>query len=89
MVEMIQEKRLREALLFLLFESLGVTMTVGSKQLGWNRVFVKDMYVWVVNSAGNSDQALRLLCLKGHVRARGSMLWQHRWQEASEFFAVF
>jgi len=34
MVEMIQEKRLREALLFLLFESLGVTMTVGSKQLG-------------------------------------------------------
>jgi len=32
-----------------------------------------------------SDQALRLLCLKGHVRARGSKLWQHRWQEASEF----
>jgi len=30
------------------------------------------------------DQALRLLCLKGHVRARGSTLWRHRWQEASE-----
>jgi len=33
------------------------------------------------------DQALRLLCLKGHVRARGSTLW-HRWQEASEFLCT-
>jgi len=30
-------------------------------------------------------QALRLLCLKGHDRVRGSTLWRHRWQEASEF----
>jgi len=33
----------------------------------------------------DSDQALRLLCLKGHVRAHGSMLWRHRGQEASEY----
>ena len=32
------------------------------------------------------DQALRLLCLKGHIRARGSTQWRHRWQEASEFW---
>jgi len=35
-----------------------------------------------------SDQAIRSLCLKGHVRARGSTLWRHRWQEASEFFCT-
>jgi len=33
----------------------------------------------------NSDQALRLLCLKVHVRARGSTLWWHHRQEASKF----
>jgi len=33
MVEMIQEKHLREALLLTQFESFGVTVTVGSKQL--------------------------------------------------------
>ena len=33
----------------------------------------------------NSYQVLRLLCWKGHVRARGSTLWRYRWQEASEF----
>jgi len=32
-VKMIPEKRLREALLLTSFESLGVTVTVGSKQL--------------------------------------------------------
>jgi len=36
----------------------------------------------------NSDQALRLLCLKGHVRASDSTLWQYCWQEASEFFST-
>jgi len=35
-----------------------------------------------------SDQAIRSLCLKGHVRARGSTLWRHRWPEASEFFCT-
>jgi len=33
----------------------------------------------------NSDQALRLLCLKGYVGARDLTLWRHCWQEASEF----
>ena len=36
----------------------------------------------------NSDQVLRLLFLKGHVRVRGSTLWRHRWQEASEFLCT-
>ena len=29
----------------------------------------------------NSDQALRLLCLKGHITTP----WRHHWQEASKF----
>jgi len=33
----------------------------------------------------NIDQTLRLLCLKEHVRARGSTLWRNCWQEVSEF----
>ena len=33
-------------------------------------------------------QALRSPCLKGHVRARGSTLWRHHWQEASEFLCT-
>jgi len=36
----------------------------------------------------NSDQTLRLFCLKEHVRVRDSTLWRHRWQEASEFFCT-
>ena len=35
-----------------------------------------------------SDQAIKSLCLKGHVRARGSTLWRHRWQEASEILCT-
>ena len=34
------------------------------------------------------DQALRLLCLKGHVRSRGSTLWRHCWQEVNEFWCT-
>jgi len=49
MVKIIQEKRLREALLLTWFESLGVTVTVGSKQVWFKRVSPKDMYVWGVN----------------------------------------
>jgi len=33
----------------------------------------------------NRDQALRLLDLKGHVRARDLTLWRYRWQKANEF----
>jgi len=36
----------------------------------------------------NNDQVLRLHCLKGHVRARDSMLWRYHWQEASEFLCT-
>ena len=36
----------------------------------------------------NSDQALKLLCLKGHVRVCDSTLWRYRWQEASEFLCT-
>ena len=44
--------------------------------------------VFMCGVSNQSDQASRSLCLKGHVRARGSTLWQHRWQEASEFFCT-
>jgi len=48
----------------------------------------------------NSDRAFRLICLKGHIRARDSTLWRHQltkaneflcisWQEASEFLHIF
>jgi len=33
-------------------------------------------------------QALRLLCVQGHVRARGLMPWRHCWKEASEFLCT-
>jgi len=36
----------------------------------------------------NSDQALRLLCLKGHVRARDSTLWRLQLTR-SEWFPVY
>jgi len=36
----------------------------------------------------NSDQALRLLCWKGHVRARDSTRRRTSWQEASEFLCI-
>jgi len=36
----------------------------------------------------NSDQALRSLCVKGHVKARGSTLWPHRWQTVTEFLCT-
>jgi hypothetical protein len=36
----------------------------------------------------NSDQALRLLSLKGHVRARDSTLWRYHWKEAGEFLCT-
>jgi len=36
----------------------------------------------------NSDQALRLHCLKGHFRARDSTLWRYHWQKASEFLCT-
>ena len=58
-----------------------------------NKPFVKSKQILpqrylYVGCQLNSDQALRLLCLKGHVRARGSMLWRHRWQEASKILCT-
>jgi len=64
--------------------SAGVTVTVESKQQIWTKQSLPQRYVCVGYQL-SSDQALRLLYLKGHVRARGSTLWGHRWQEASEF----
>ena len=71
-------------------------MTAGSKQLGcssclWGTNNLKQSlpqrYV-CVGCQFNSEQALRLFCLKGHVRARDSTLWRYRWQEASEFLCT-
>jgi len=41
-----------------------------------------------VGCQGKSDQELRLLSLKGHVRSRDSTLWRYRWQEGSEFLCT-
>jgi len=47
------------------------------------------IYVWSVNSTVTKHSVLgRSLCLKRHVRARGSTLWRHRWQEATEFLCT-
>ena len=56
----------------------------GGEQTTWIKQIIPQRYV-CVGFQFNSDQALRLLCLKGHVRARGSTLWRDIWQEASEF----
>ena len=34
------------------------------------------------------DRALKLLCWRGHVRARGSTLWRYRWPKASDFLCT-
>ena len=67
--------------------SAGVTVTVESKQQTWTKQSLPQRYL-CVGCPIKSDQAIRSLCLKGHVRARDSMLWRYRWQEASEFFCT-
>jgi len=55
------------------------------EQTTWIKQSLPQRYV-CVGCQLNSDQALRLICLKGHVRARDSTLWRHRLQKASEFY---
>jgi len=57
------------------------------EQTTWIKQSLLQRYV-CVGCQLNIDQALRLLCLKGHVRARGSLLWRYRWQKASEFLCA-
>ena len=58
--------------------SASVTVTVESKQQTRTKQSLPQSY-FCVGCQLNIDQAIRLLCLKGHVRARGLALWQHRW----------
>jgi len=52
-------------------------------------VSLNSMSLWgLVGCLFNSDQALRSLCLKAHVRARGPTLWRHHWQEVTEFLCT-
>jgi len=67
--------------------SAGVTVTVESKQQTWTKQSRLQRFL-CVGCPLKRDQAIRSLCLKGHVRARGSTLWWHCWQEASEFFCT-
>jgi len=67
--------------------SAGVTLTVESKQQAWTEQSLPQRYLCVGYQL-KSDQAIRSLRLKGHFRARGSTLWRHRWQEASEFLCT-
>jgi len=59
----------------------------GGEPITWIKQSLLQKYI-CVECQLKSDQALRLLCLKGHVRALGSTLWRHRWQEASEFLCT-
>jgi len=65
-------------------------VTVESKQRVWQTWTEQSLHhrYACVGFQLNSDRALRLIFLNGHVRARSSMLWQHRWQEASEFLCT-
>jgi len=60
---------------------------VESKQQAWTKQSLPQRYL-CVGCQFKSDQAIKSICLKGHVRARGSTLWRHRWQEASEFLCT-
>jgi len=53
--------------------SAGVTVTVQGKQQTWTKQSLPQIYL-CVGCQLNSDQALRSLYMKGHVRARGSTL---------------
>jgi len=53
--------------------SAGVTVTVESNQQAWTKQSLPQKYS-CVGCQLKSDQAIRTLCLKGHVRARGSTL---------------
>ena len=72
-----------------------------SNQTSWdtNRTTISIPKQWweTTYSRGNAspkayrfrhNQALRFICFTGHVRARGSKLWRHRWYEASEFLCT-
>ena len=67
--------------------SAGVTVTVESKQQTCTKQSLPQKYL-CVGCQLSSDQAIRSLCLKGHVRARGSTLWRYCWQEATEFLCT-
>jgi len=64
---------LREASVDIIRVSAGVTVTVESKQQIWKKQSEPERYL-CVGCQLNSDQALKLICLKGHIRARGSTL---------------
>jgi len=57
------------------------------EQTTWIKQSPPQRYV-CVGCQLNSDPALRLLCVKGHVRARDSTMWWYPWQEASEFLCT-
>jgi len=51
----------------------GVTVTMESKQQAWTKQSLSQRYL-CVGCQLKSDQAIRSLCLKEHVKARGSTL---------------
>ena len=53
--------------------SAGVTVTVESKQQAWTKQSLPQRYL-CVGCQLKRDQAIKSLCLIGHVRARGSTL---------------
>jgi len=84
--EMSQEMCLRKALLLTQFWVTRIDRD-SVNQTTWISQILPQRYV-CVGCQLNSDQAFRLLCLKGHVRALDSTLWRYRWQEASDFLCT-
>jgi len=84
---MIPGKRLRKALLLIYLiwdirrDRDSVEQTTSIKQI------LPQTYV-CVGCQLNSDEALRILCLKGHVKVRDLTRWRYRWQEASKYFCI-
>jgi len=63
----------RSASIDIIRVSAGVTVTVESKQQAWTKQSLPQRYL-CVGCQLKRDQTIRSLCLKGHVRARGSTL---------------
>jgi len=60
----------------------------GGEQTTWIKQSLPQRYVWVGVST-KQWPSTQFFFLKGHVRARGSTLWRHRLQEASEFLCTW
>ena len=82
MMQMIQQKRLRETLLLTSFESLSVTMTVGRNK-------IKSPSKICMCGTSTQEWPSTQIPLFERTRQSGdSTLWWYRWEEANEFLCT-